>query len=243
MSWRSAPSCSRPCSTASTAASRALLKASSRFGAELDSLADFVNFGVAPAVPHLHLGPRRPARVFGWICVHDFRARLGAAPCALQRPMRRWTSRSGSRPTSAACRRRPGPSSCCCRSIIEHLGLSTCAARACARSSFYTLMIAFMMVSTIPTFSGKLLGERISREYVLPLFMLAWPLRRAARHLSLRHADAGHAPVPGSDPDQLRPLSAQAAGAGHATHRRRGRAHRRRHSARWREIPLGETKH
>ena len=26
-----------------------LLKASSRFGAELDSLADFVNFGVAPA--------------------------------------------------------------------------------------------------------------------------------------------------------------------------------------------------
>ena len=37
----------------------------------------------------------------------------------------------------------------------------------------YTLVIAFMMVSTIPTFSGKLLGERISREYVLPLFMLA----------------------------------------------------------------------
>ena len=29
------------------------------------------------------------------------------------------------------------------------------------------------MVSTIPTFSGKLLGERISREYVLPIFILA----------------------------------------------------------------------
>ena len=37
----------------------------------------------------------------------------------------------------------------------------------------YTLLIAFLMVSTIPTYSGKLLGERISREYVLPLFMLA----------------------------------------------------------------------
>jgi CDP-diacylglycerol--serine O-phosphatidyltransferase len=37
----------------------------------------------------------------------------------------------------------------------------------------YTLVIAFMMVSTIPTFSGKLLGERISREYVMPTFMLA----------------------------------------------------------------------
>jgi len=30
-----------------------------------------------------------------------------------------------------------------------------------------------MMVSTIPTFSGKLVGERIPREYVMPLFMLA----------------------------------------------------------------------
>ena len=28
--------------------------------------------------------------------------------------------------------------------------------------SVYTLLIAFMMVSTIPTYSGKLLGERIS---------------------------------------------------------------------------------
>jgi CDP-diacylglycerol--serine O-phosphatidyltransferase len=37
----------------------------------------------------------------------------------------------------------------------------------------YTLAIAFLMVSTIPTFSGKLLGERISREYVLPMFMFA----------------------------------------------------------------------
>jgi CDP-diacylglycerol--serine O-phosphatidyltransferase len=30
-----------------------------------------------------------------------------------------------------------------------------------------------MLVSTIPTFSGKLLGERISREYVLPLLVAA----------------------------------------------------------------------
>jgi len=28
-------------------------------------------------------------------------------------------------------------------------------------------------VSTIPTYSGKLLGERIRREYVLPIFILA----------------------------------------------------------------------
>jgi CDP-diacylglycerol---serine O-phosphatidyltransferase len=33
--------------------------------------------------------------------------------------------------------------------------------------------MAFLLVSTIPTFSGKLLGERIAREYVLPIFVAA----------------------------------------------------------------------
>jgi CDP-diacylglycerol--serine O-phosphatidyltransferase len=37
----------------------------------------------------------------------------------------------------------------------------------------YTLFIGFMMVSTIPTYSGKLLGERVGREWVLPIFILA----------------------------------------------------------------------
>ncbi len=41
------------------------------------------------------------------------------------------------------------------------------------RVLLYTLAIAFMMVSTIPTYSGKLLGERISREWVLPIFIVA----------------------------------------------------------------------
>ena len=37
----------------------------------------------------------------------------------------------------------------------------------------YTLLIAFMMVSIIPTYSGKLLHERIRREWVLPIFIFA----------------------------------------------------------------------
>jgi CDP-diacylglycerol--serine O-phosphatidyltransferase len=36
----------------------------------------------------------------------------------------------------------------------------------------YTILIGLMMVTMIPTYSGKLLGERISREWVLPLFIL-----------------------------------------------------------------------
>ena len=42
------------------------LKAQSRFGAELDSLADFVNFGVAPAILVFTWGIGRTSG-FGWI--------------------------------------------------------------------------------------------------------------------------------------------------------------------------------
>ena len=37
--------------------------------------------------------------------------------------------------------------------------------------ALFTAGMAAMLVSTIPTFSGKLLGERISREFVLPIFV------------------------------------------------------------------------
>jgi CDP-diacylglycerol--serine O-phosphatidyltransferase len=36
----------------------------------------------------------------------------------------------------------------------------------------YVLLIGFLMVSTIPTFSGKTMGKRVPRDWVLPLFVL-----------------------------------------------------------------------
>jgi CDP-diacylglycerol--serine O-phosphatidyltransferase len=41
------------------------LKGTSRFGAELDSLADFVNFGVAPAIL-IYLWSLNDLRTMGW---------------------------------------------------------------------------------------------------------------------------------------------------------------------------------
>ena len=35
----------------------------------------------------------------------------------------------------------------------------------------YVLFVAFMMVSRLPTFSGKRIGSRVSREHVLPIFV------------------------------------------------------------------------
>ena len=48
-----------------------LLKASSRFGAELDSLADFVNFGVAPAIIMFNWA-LEDLHSLGWIAVLVF---------------------------------------------------------------------------------------------------------------------------------------------------------------------------
>lgn len=151
-----------------------LLKASSRFGAELDSLADFVNFGVAPALLIFNWG-LGSLKSLGWICVMIFAlasalrlARFNVAIEDDQQPKWRKGFFTGM-PTPAAAIIVLLPV------YLESLGFGG------IRSSplllnvvlVYTLLIAFMMVSTIPTFSGKLLGERIAREYVMPTFMLA----------------------------------------------------------------------
>ena len=54
------------------------LKGTSRFGAELDSLADFVDFGVAPALV-LYVANLHAAKSFGWVA-----ALLFAMACALR---------------------------------------------------------------------------------------------------------------------------------------------------------------
>src|SRR5262245_51160760 len=150
-----------------------LLKASSRFGAELDSLADFVNFGVAPTFLIFTWG-FKDLKSLGWICVLIFALasalRLARFNVALDEDKPKWQSAYFlGMPTPAAAIIVLLPV------YIEHLGLGSIRGSTVALDVvlLYTLAIAFMMVSTIPTFSGKLIGERIAREYVLPLFMLA----------------------------------------------------------------------
>jgi CDP-diacylglycerol--serine O-phosphatidyltransferase len=149
-----------------------LLKASSRFGAELDSLADFVNFGVAPALLIFTwgLGDLKSA---GWICVLIFALasalRLARFNAAIEEERPKWQSNYFvGMPTPAAAIAVLLPV------YISQLGFDEIKARwALMVVLVYTLFIAFMMVSTIPTYSGKLLGERVGREWVLPIFVIA----------------------------------------------------------------------
>jgi CDP-diacylglycerol--serine O-phosphatidyltransferase len=149
-----------------------LLKASSRFGAELDSLADFVNFGVAPAflVFNWGLGDLKSA---GWICVMIFALasalRLARFNAALDDDKPKWQSNYFmGMPTPAAAIAVLLPV------YVDQLGLKQLKDPWALKIVLvYTVFIAFMMVSTIPTYSGKLLGERVGREWVMPIFVVA----------------------------------------------------------------------
>lgn len=148
------------------------LKASSRFGAELDSLADFVNFGVAPAILLFTWG-MQSIKSFGWICVLLFALasalRLARFNVASDDEKPKWQSNYFTgMPTPAAAIVVLLPL------YLFRLGLDVHDNRALLLAMLiYTLSVALMMVSSVPTFSGKLMGERIGREWVLPIFVVA----------------------------------------------------------------------
>ncbi len=144
------------------------LKAQSRFGAELDSLADFLNFGVAPALIVYTWG-LGGLRGFGWVTVLVFAAamalRLARFNSMLDVEKPKWqTNYFTGMPAPA------GAITVLLPLYIEGTGLFD------ARSyplliAIYTLAMAFLLVSTIPTFSGKSLGDKIKRELVLPILV------------------------------------------------------------------------
>jgi len=148
-----------------------LLKASSRFGAELDSLADFVNFGVAPAIMIFTWG-LGDHKSLGWIAVMLFALasalRLARFNASIDEDRPKWQADFFMGvPTPAAAIVVLLPI------YLAHLGLDLRASPVLLNLVLiYTIAIGVMMVSMIPTYSGKLLGERIEREWVLPIFIL-----------------------------------------------------------------------
>jgi CDP-diacylglycerol--serine O-phosphatidyltransferase len=145
------------------------LRSSSRFGAELDSLTDFVNFGVGPGIL-LYSWALDEVPSLGWIAVLIFAiccalrlARFNVALDAHDKP--EWQSNffvGVPAPAGAMVSLLP--------IYMEFVG---------APHGFwtaplvlvYTMGVGLLMVSRVPTWSGKLIGKRIPREQVLPLFV------------------------------------------------------------------------
>lgn len=146
------------------------LKAQSRFGAELDSLADFVNFGVAPGIL-IFTWSQDGYRGFGWIAVLAFACgmglRLARFNSMLEVDKPGWHSNYFTGIPAPA-----GAVAVLLPFYLEGIGLSSIRGMPML-TSVYTLVLAGLLVSTLPTFSGKLLGEKIGREWVLPILVAA----------------------------------------------------------------------
>jgi len=147
-----------------------LLKGTSRFGAELDSLADFVNFGVAPALI-LYFWGLHELRSAGWI------AALVFAICAALRLARfNVMIDETNQPVWAAnfFTGIPAPAGAITVLLPIYLGLLGVPFGLLVvwLSFIYTLLIAVLMVSRLPVFSGKRVGKRVPPEMVLPVFVV-----------------------------------------------------------------------
>jgi CDP-diacylglycerol---serine O-phosphatidyltransferase len=146
-----------------------LLQSTSRFGAELDSLADFVCFGVVPVIILYRWGLGDLGNV-GWIAVLVF------AMCAALRLARfNVMLEDPSRPEFAGnfFVGVPAPAAALVVMLpayLEFLGLPQSFPVAIFALVF-VLAIALLMVSRIPTWSGKKIGARVPRDYVLAVFV------------------------------------------------------------------------
>ncbi|PVB63364.1 phosphatidylcholine/phosphatidylserine synthase [Labrenzia sp. 011] len=148
------------------------MKGTSRFGAELDSLADFVNFGVTPALM-LYLWILKEAGSIGWIAALIFAIsaalRLARFNVALDDPQKpAWTHRFFTGVPAPA-----GALTVLLPLYLDFLGLFPHWFADEAFVAAYTILIAFLLISRLPTFSGKSFGTRVRRDYVLPLFVVA----------------------------------------------------------------------
>jgi CDP-diacylglycerol--serine O-phosphatidyltransferase len=139
------------------------LKSTSKFGAELDSLADFLDFGVAPALL-LYMWLLHQIKGFGWVAAMLFAIaaalRLARFNVMIEEDKPAWAGQFFTgmpAPAGALVGLLP---------VYVHL-LGAPVDRAWAPFEIaYVLLIAFLMVSRIPHFSGKQIG-RVPREYLL----------------------------------------------------------------------------
>jgi CDP-diacylglycerol--serine O-phosphatidyltransferase len=150
-----------------------MLKGTSRFGAELDSLADFVNFGVAPALILYFWGLNELGHA-GWIAAMVFAIctglRLARFNVMIDDPNRpAWSGNFFvGMPAPAGAITVLLPLYLHFLSVLGTPRLSIVA----PMTFVYTLGIAFLMVSRLPVFSGKRVGKRVSPDMVVPVFVV-----------------------------------------------------------------------
>jgi CDP-diacylglycerol--serine O-phosphatidyltransferase len=144
-----------------------MIKGQSKFGAELDSLADFVNFGVAPGLI-LYFWQLHELNNGGWIAAMVF-----AISGGLRLARFNATMDDPNKPPFAAnfFTGVPAPAGAITVLLPIYLAFLGVPKPPAMLTAFYTLLIAFLMVSRLPVFSGKTIRLRVPPEMVLPVFV------------------------------------------------------------------------
>jgi len=200
-----------------------LLKATSSFGAELDSLSDFISFGVAPATV-LYLWTMSAWHSVGWVIVL-----LYAVCCALR--LARFNAALDAEPLPYMANYFSGaPAPAGAGLIMVPMFVSfewgDWVARSPYLNGIWISGIALLMISTVPTVSLKRI--RIPNRFVVPTLLAVvlmtaffttapWPTltlvgviylasipltvraaMQARRHYELRRAEPADAPIQGT---------------------------------------------
>jgi CDP-diacylglycerol--serine O-phosphatidyltransferase len=146
-----------------------MLKGTSRFGAELDSLSDFVNFGVATGYV-LWIFVLHDLKSFGWIIVLTL-------ACAMALRLARFNVMIDD-PNRPEWQKNffvgmPAPAGAITAMLPLYLHFIGVPVQdyGAVPVGLYILFIAFLTISRIPCYAGKTLGTRIPRDRVLPIFV------------------------------------------------------------------------
>lgn len=145
------------------------LKATSNFGGQMDSLADIINFGVAPALV-LYVFILDQARSIGWIAALVYAIAMGLRLARFNVMAERQVKASWQSEYFVGV---PAPAGAMLVLLPVYLGLLGLAPERTFAliASAYTVLIAFLLVSRLPVWSGKSENSRVRRDLVLPAIL------------------------------------------------------------------------
>ncbi len=147
------------------------MKAQSKFGAQMDSLADVVNFGTAPALV-LYASILDQARSIGWIA-----ALVYAVACCLRLARFNVMLDDPNKPSWSTdfFVGVPAPFGALLVMLPVYMNfLFVDVGRPLAiAASLFTIFIAILMVSQLPVFSGKSTFARVPGNWIIPLLLAA----------------------------------------------------------------------
>jgi CDP-diacylglycerol---serine O-phosphatidyltransferase len=145
-----------------------LMKATSKFGAQMDSLADIVNFGVAPALV-VYVYALDEARSIGWIAALIYTIAAGLRLARFNVMSERENRAAWQSEYFVGVPAPAGAMLVLLPVYLGFLGLTTDRTFAFC-SAAYTVLIAFLLISRLPVWSGKS-ESRLRRDLVLPAML------------------------------------------------------------------------